>query len=161
MAQIDILMIVAAGVLLATAALIDLRTRRIPDWLTLPAIIIGAIILSGRCLYGYSVWSAMLTSAASLSLPYLLWVTGSWGGGDARACIGAFLLAGPAFPALSIIAAFSGCLALLLIVRQIFLRIGPKRVRTDEIMGRPLGPSILAAYIFSAGVCFALFGGTA
>lgn len=158
MAPIDIAQILAAGVLLAAAALIDLRARRIPNWLTLPAILAGTTIIFTRSLYGYPLWTAAITFGVSLALPYLLWLTGCWGGGDAKVCLGAFLFVSPAFPALYFITAFSGCLALLLIGKQVRGRIGSKQAR-NEPGSRRLGPSLLAAFILSVSACLVLPGG--
>ena len=157
MAPVDIALIIAAGVLLAIAALIDLRARRIPNWLTLSAILAGTVIIFTRSLAGYPLWTAALTLGASLALPYLLWLTRCWGGGDAKVCLGVFLIVGPVFPALCFIAAFSGCLAVLLIGRQVYRWTGMKQGK-NEPGGRPLGPSLLAAFILSVSSCLVMPG---
>ncbi|WP_424358330.1 prepilin peptidase [Methanocella sp. MCL-LM] len=161
MALTDLALILAAGILLAAGALIDHRSGRIPNWLTLPAILSGAVIMSIRCLYGYPVWTAALTIAGSLSLTYLLWLAGCWGGGDAKVCLGIFLLASPGFPVLCFVAVFSGCLAVLLAGRHLYCRTISRRACRKDVRGRPLGLSLFAAYVLSAGACFGVYGGLA
>ncbi|CAJ36288.1 hypothetical protein RCIX944 [Methanocella arvoryzae MRE50] len=117
-------------------------------------------ILSVKCIYGYPVWTAALTAGVSLALTYLLWFTGSWGGGDAKACLGALLLVSPAFPVLLFIIAFSSGLALIVAVRWMYRLTDSKNRHRHDSGGRQLGPSLLAAFILSAGACSVLSGGS-
>jgi prepilin peptidase CpaA len=79
----------------AVAAILDLRTHRIPNWLTLPALLLG-FILRFALLGPPGVLSGLLgllVGAGLFLLPYML---GGMGAGDVKlmAVVGAFL--GPA-----------------------------------------------------------------
>lgn len=73
------------------AAITDLRTRRIPNWLTLPAFITALAI------HGWSGWSAFGSSLAGAGIGLAIGATlvamGGMGGGDAKllTVVGAFL----------------------------------------------------------------------
>lgn len=156
MAIADLLLLLVALLFLAAAAVSDARALRIPNWLTLPVITAGAGALLLRCLGGYPLWLAAIISAASLGLTYLLWLTGSWGGGDSKATLGTFLLAGPVFSSLDFLIAFTVCLALLLAARELWRRaLRPKSVWQK----RPLGPWLLLTFMVTVTACLALSGG--
>lgn len=76
----------------ATAALLDLRTRRIPNWLNAAAIVLAVVIgvfeSGGR---GLAASGAGLATGALIFLPFYL--AGGFGAGDVKAmgAIGAFL----------------------------------------------------------------------
>ena len=154
----DSLLIAMVLVFAVAAAVLDLRTMRIPNWLTLPAIGAGTLVLVIRCLYGYPIWLAAITLMVSLSLMYLLWLTGSWGGGDSKAVLAIFLLAGPVFTSLSLMVVFTCCLAFLLIVKELAGRVFGPATREIRIK-RPMGRWILAAFLISVPICIAFFGG--
>ena len=156
----DLLLIAVAISFTVTAAIVDSFTMRIPNWLTLPAIVVGAMILMIRCLCGYPPGLAATIFAVSLSLTYLLWLTGSWGGGDSKAVLAIFILAGPVFPSLNFLAVFTGCLALLLILRELSKRV-IRPVNREIPIKRPMGPWLLVALIISATFCLAFSGGNA
>ncbi len=123
-----------AGVFVALAAFVDHRTRRIPNRLTLPLILFGVVLLPFRG----DIAVAGVTCAVSYALAYGLWRCGLWGGGDAKLVLALFIVASPAYPPLSYIAAFSLCLALVLFAKH-FFRPGPG----------PMGPALLFAYVAS------------
>lgn len=161
MISVDLLSIVVSGTFLAIAAVLDARTAHIPNWLTLPGIALGTTVTLIRCLCGYSIWPALLAAAAAAALTYLLWLARCWGGGDAKACLAVFLVAGPAFPALCFTAAFAGCLALLLAALELSRCVNPAIRQPKRPASRPLGLKLLAAYLLSTGLCLARFGGLA
>jgi leader peptidase (prepilin peptidase)/N-methyltransferase len=133
---------VACVLLLAT----DLDQRLMPDVLTLPLIVIGALTIAwgGDSLILKSpVW---LTVVAAIAVPLVLVVAsipfgaGAFGGGDVKFLIGAGLLTGPLRLVLS---AFSASLlagvaiAVLLVMRRITLK--------SYI---PLGPFLIAGVLW-------------
>jgi leader peptidase (prepilin peptidase)/N-methyltransferase len=109
--------VIVAAVCLA-AAWIDLRTHRIPNALTLPAIVIGVIMA------GLSGWKPLmlrvLTVAIVLCTAIVLHVTGVWGGGDGKLVAAVAALKGLPFVVESAAAAFliGGVAALWILVRK-------------------------------------------
>ena len=110
-------MIIYITILLIISAVIDLRTHKIPNLITLPSILIALIYHS--LLYGLD---GLLFSAGGIGvgiglliIPYLM---GGMGAGDAKlmGAIGGFLGAKAAFYAFLIIAAVGGVYALILVV---------------------------------------------
>jgi prepilin peptidase CpaA len=79
------------GITLA-AAVIDLRTRRIPNWFTVPVCVAG--LLFHLCTDG---WSGLLMSLGGLGtgfgILFVLWLIGGGGGGDVKlmGALGAWL----------------------------------------------------------------------
>jgi len=79
----------ALAALVITAAAADLRLKKIPNWLTYPAILLG---LAGNTLAGWTNpagrWWGLVASLAGFAvgfLPLLLaWLAGGIGGGDAK-----------------------------------------------------------------------------
>jgi len=77
---------------LAVATFTDLRSRRIPNWLVLPFLVVG-VVVSG-CLHG---WHGIGQSFAGLGLGFLLYgvlfMMGGMGAGDVKLCaaIGAWI----------------------------------------------------------------------
>src|SRR5688500_3095627 len=105
----------AAGV--ASAALIDLRRRRVPNWLTLSLAVAG---LAGAALRpDLSVGASAAGLGIGLAIPFVLFALGMLGAGDAKlfAAIGAWmgpmgivwvmLLSGVAGGALALVAAIT------------------------------------------------------
>ena len=83
LATSQIIMIVCVSVFTAVAAVTDLRTRRIPNKLTLPLFVLGLI---------YQIFAHGLPGLADAGLAFLvgfgtlfvLWLIGGGGGGDAK-----------------------------------------------------------------------------
>lgn len=79
-------------IVLAIATFTDLRSRRIPNWLVLPFMLTGVVVLG--CLHG---WSGLRHSLAGLALGAvlfgILFVMGGMGMGDVKLCaaIGAWI----------------------------------------------------------------------
>lgn len=83
-------MIAAAALLVAAlAAACDLRWRRIPNWVTAPALVAGL----GLSYLAHREASACAAASAGLLVGVGLWRLGAWGGGDAKlvAAFGALL----------------------------------------------------------------------
>lgn len=84
---------VCVGLFTATAAFIDLRTRRVPNWLTVPVFVLG-VIFQG-VFHGWRETSAdgALTGGlldaglgflVGFGTLFILWLIGGGGGGDAK-----------------------------------------------------------------------------
>ena len=110
-------MIIYITILLIISSVIDLRTHKIPNLITLPSMLIAIIYHS--TLYGLD---GLLFSAGGIGvgiglliIPYLM---GGMGAGDAKlmGAIGGFVGAKAAFYAFLIIAVVGGVYALLLVV---------------------------------------------
>lgn len=79
----------ALGVLIVVAAVTDLRSRKVPNWLTYPAVVIG---LAGHALAGglhggqqeFGLTGALAGFAAGFFPLLLCWLAGGIGGGDAK-----------------------------------------------------------------------------
>jgi prepilin peptidase CpaA len=81
---------VTLSVILAVAAVSDLRTRRIPNWLTLPAIPVG---VTAQAMFGDGLWAGLAGFGAALAAFFLLFAVGAMGAGDVKlfAAVGAFV----------------------------------------------------------------------
>ena len=83
-----------AMVLLFTAAAVfsDLRTRRIPNWLTVPSLVLALVVHGCHGRLDGLVFS-LLGFAAGFGVLFLLWLMGGGGGGDVKmmAALGAWL----------------------------------------------------------------------
>ena len=113
-------MIASAGLvgLLTTAAWTDLRSRRIPNWLTLVILILG---LALRAVDGVSpLGQGVLGASLGLVLAVILFSLGAVGGGDGKLLIGvgAFLGFDRYIGALLLIAVLGGLLGLAEAVRR-------------------------------------------
>ncbi len=118
---IDSLALAISTIVVIAAAVIDYRTSRIPNALTLPAIAAGLLLLIVRCALGYSVAWALATCVISYAIAHALWAGGLWGGGDAKLVIAVLLLISPMHAPLVFMAAFFACLALALFLRHYLL----------------------------------------
>ena len=68
---------------LAVASIVDLKTHKVPNWLTLPPMIaLGAIRLTRFDLVFLAYWAGI----------YLCWAAHVWGGGDAKLLMALFAL---------------------------------------------------------------------
>ncbi|WP_128567251.1 A24 family peptidase [Methanocella paludicola] len=156
---IDLACIVLAGLAVAAAAVIDYRTMRIPNRLTIPLIAAGLALMAAR---GYPLGPAVLTCIVSYAYVYGLWKLRMWGGGDAKLVLGLFLMASPAYPPLYFIAAYSLCLAAVLLLKHGVYRPAVKSrhagkggpLSAEDIASlreqeEPMGPALLAACVSS------------
>jgi prepilin peptidase CpaA len=81
-------------VLLAWAAVVDIRTRRIPNWMT------GALVISGLVQSGLAYWSlttgqALAGLGVGFGLTFILFAIGAMGGGDVKMFAGIGAWVGP------------------------------------------------------------------
>jgi Flp pilus assembly protein protease CpaA len=166
---IDSFSLLAAWSAFLAAAIIDVRTLRIPNCLTFPLILLGLSLLGLRCIAGFSIPLAGLTCAVSYAFIYGLWKLRLWGGGDAKLVLASYLLVSPVYPPLFYIAAFSLCLAIVLFFRHVIFRRVEKAIRRPDIAamkggplsaediaslkepdaGGPMGPMLFLAYVLS------------
>jgi len=91
----DMLFFLPLIVLLAWAAAIDLRTRRIPNWLT------GALMASGLIQSGMGYWSLSLTQSwaglgVGFGINFILFAINARGAGDVKLFAGVGAWVGPA-----------------------------------------------------------------
>ena len=127
-----------------TAGITDLRTRKIPNWLTYPAIPIAILlhwIVAGRHAALLSLSGAAL--GLGVLLPFVL--LGAVGGGDWKliGALGAFFEPRGLLPVLIVTLAINGIMALALILRK-------KRVgKTVRNLGR-IGASIFKFHVPAA-----------
>lgn len=92
MSTIEIISTVLVAAFTATAAVIDLRTRRLPNWLTAPAVLLGlAFHTATGGLSGLGLSLAGL--ATGFGILFVLWLIGGSGGGDVKlmAALGAWV----------------------------------------------------------------------
>ncbi len=96
------LTIIAIGVLACiTAAVVDVRTRRVPNWLTFTVLAAALAVSASR---GFASFGAtVLVVAAALALGVVIHMAGLLGGGDVKLLVGISALVG-----------FPNCVALLL-----------------------------------------------
>ncbi len=78
------------SVVVLVAAIIDLRSRRIPNWLTLPALPLG---ITEQALYGEGIWQGVLGALAGFIALFPIFAAGGGGAGDVKlfASVGAFI----------------------------------------------------------------------
>jgi prepilin peptidase CpaA len=106
------------AVVCVAAAAVDLRTRRIPNALTLPAIV------SGLALAGLSGWKSLAVRlgavAVVLCVAIALHAFGVWGGGDGKLVAAVAALEGLMFVAEAMVWIFliGGLVALYLLIRK-------------------------------------------
>jgi prepilin peptidase CpaA len=79
----QIVMLVAVFLFTAVAAISDLRTRKIPNYLTAPMCLMGLVYQIGFFgLDGF--WSALAGFGAGFGIFFVLWMIGTAGGGDVK-----------------------------------------------------------------------------
>jgi len=79
----NLVFVLVVGAFTAVAAVSDLRTRRLPNWLTVPAFAAGLLahtVVNGFAGLGF----ALLGFATGFGLLLVLWLIGGGGGGDVK-----------------------------------------------------------------------------
>jgi prepilin peptidase CpaA len=78
------------SLILVIAAVTDLQSRRIPNWLTLPAIPMG---LAAQIIYGDGFWAGLFGACAGFIALFALFAIGAGGGGDVKlfTAVGSFV----------------------------------------------------------------------
>lgn len=111
----DIPSLIALSLVLVASAVIDLRSQRIPNYLTLPGIL-GALIYSSLS-YGFDGFISSLSGVAvGIGILIIPWLMGGMGAGDAKlmGVVGGFLGAKGTFNAVLLVALVGGVYALIL-----------------------------------------------
>lgn len=84
----SLVLIVCLSIITAVAAVIDLRTRKIPNKLTLPAFILGLVFQLVFHPYATTIGGSLFDSALAFALGFgtlfILWMIGGGGAGDAK-----------------------------------------------------------------------------
>ena len=126
--------VLSAG--LGLAAAIDVRSRRIPNALSLGLAIVG-IVLAGTGASGISIWSSLLGCAMALLLMLPGHVLGATGAGDVKlfGAAGAVIGAGRVFEAFLFVAIAGGVLALAIACAR--GRLGRTVLQTVRLLRRP------------------------
>lgn len=88
------LVLIFAWLLLLVATVIDLRTREIPDWISV-ALALVAILAAGVGWAGIRWWMVVSGAAAGLMIGYTLFRFANFGGGDAKLIAALGTLLGP------------------------------------------------------------------
>jgi len=131
---LDILILIVPVVLLMIATCCDLRTREIPDWISVALVLIG-ITAAGFGWAGVRWWMVLSGLLVGFLIGLALFHFASFGGGDAKLIAGIGAILGPLglLFALFWMAVFGGVLALIAMLRG----------QRDYAYG----PAILAGYI--------------
>ena len=81
---------ITLGLIVLTAAVTDLRWRRIPNWLTLPALPMGLV---AQTVYGEGFWQGLLGALGGFAALFTLFAIGAGGAGDVKlfAVVGSFV----------------------------------------------------------------------
>jgi prepilin peptidase CpaA len=114
----DVLRSVSLLILLGIAAYLDVRARRIPNWLTVSGLVVGLAL--AVVLWGWAAGrSALIGSGIALAVGFGLFALGVLGAGDAKlvAAVGAYFGTGRVLGALLAIAVCGGGLAVAQAIR--------------------------------------------
>jgi len=139
------------------AAIYDIRTMLIPNWLNLTL----AVSFLPFCLFALPGWATLgwhfLAGTIAFVLCFLLFQIGSFGGGDAKMIPGVVLWLGPdaVLPFLMGMAFTGGPLGIIVIIAR---RTVPEHAipgfaakTLQKGKGMPYGPAIAAGALFAAG----------
>ncbi len=116
---------IGVSILMIIAVIIDVRVRRIPNWLTVSAFALGVVFHTVA--HGWSgLWFSMAGFAVGFAILYVLWLIGGGGGGDVKlmGAVGAW--SGPLFTLLIFLgsAIFAVLCVMFMIVKN-----GPRKAR--------------------------------
>jgi len=112
---------VTLSAIVVTAAVIDLRSRRIPNWLTLPALPAGLV---AQAVYGEGLWMGLAGALAAFLPLFVLFLIGAFGAGDLKlfTAVGAFVGARNLLPVFALVAVIGGVAAVVVSLRAGALR---------------------------------------
>jgi prepilin peptidase CpaA len=72
---------ITLSLIVATAAVTDLRWRTIPNWLTLPALPVGLV---AQTVFGEGFWQGLLGAVCGFATLFVLFAVGAGGAGDVK-----------------------------------------------------------------------------
>ncbi|MEX0974516.1 MAG: A24 family peptidase [Bacillota bacterium] len=140
----------------ATAAFWDLRTQKIPNWLTLPAVLLG-LVLNAAIGGPSGLRASALGTVTGVALLFVPFAMGGMGAGDVKMLAAVGSLAGPAFVFRTFLygSITGGLIALAVIFGRSYLlrgmKLGPApidggiRSRAKQVF--PYGVAILAGVV--------------
>lgn len=107
---------IVLAVLVSVAAILDARTRRLPNWLTVSGFLLGLVIAAWNGRFGAAVAGAVLALAVYVPLFALR----AMGGGDVKlmAAVGALAGFRAWLPIFLLTAMIGGCLAVALVLKS-------------------------------------------
>jgi len=134
------ILVVAVGLYVATAAVTDLRMRRIPNYLTVPTALLG-LAYHTLAPGGYGFWVALGGFGVGLALLMLPALAGGSGMGDVKllAALGAWFGTQGLLVAFVFAALIASVIALSVIVGSVFRRGVSKTSRRYVAARRPTG----------------------
>jgi prepilin peptidase CpaA len=178
MANLALLQFSALAALLTAAVVMDVRERRIPNWVTVPGLLAGLVM--GALIEGGVPVAALAGAGLALLVSFPLVALGGLGAGDSKllTAVGAFVGAGGLLPVLVYGGIGGGVLAIINLIRRrallgavvstknlllhwITLGRGGQRIDLDspEIHTVPYGVAIAAGAILAWFFPFSLTGG--
>lgn len=112
---------ITLSIVVFAAAVTDLRSRRIPNWLTFPALPAG---LTAQAVFGDGLLAGVLGAIAAFAPMLLLFAIGARGAGDVKlfTAAGAFTGVRSILPLFVIVALVGGAAALIVAMRSNALR---------------------------------------
>ena len=132
--------VVIIGIITLAAAVIDIRTRRIPNWFTVPVLAAGVIfhVVTGGL---GGLWTAVGGFATGFGILLVLWLMGGGGGGDVKlmGAVGAWLGAWYTLTVFLLSAGFAAIFAIAVLIAGVMqhgLRYVQRRhlAKPDEIL---------------------------
>jgi len=107
---------VTLSLVVLIAAFTDLRSRRIPNWLTLPALPVGLVAQS---VYGDGFWQGVLGALGGFAAFFALFAVGAGGAGDVKlfTVVGAFVGIRNLAPVFVLVALIGGVAAVVVSLR--------------------------------------------
>jgi len=156
---------VTLSLVVVVAAITDLRSRRIPNWLTLPAIPVG---VAAQTIYGDGFWQGLLGACGGFLALLFLFAVGAGGAGDVKlfTVVGSFVGIRNLVEVFVLVALLGGVAAVFVALRagalgrvlrnisSIFMSLG--RGRWDEFrersdLNRPGALSLAYGAVIAAG----------
>jgi prepilin peptidase CpaA len=154
--------------LLAAAAVIDVRTMRIPNWLTVGGLAAGLVVsasLAPRLMEG--VGNSVAGALLGLGILLPLWLVRVLGGGDVKlmAAVGSFLGPLPTLHALAYVAIAGGAAAILIaawqgalgrLLQNVYFIVAVVRTPAGASLRQPLSSPIASVGKLPYGLCICI-----
>jgi prepilin peptidase CpaA len=145
---VDVLILILPVVLLLIATWCDLRTREIPDWISVALVLIG-ITAAGFGWAGVRWWMVLSGLLLGLLIGFALFRFARFGGGDAKLIAGIGAILGPVGLLFSLfwMAVAGGVLALIAMIRG----------QRDYAYGPAIAAGYVAYLVYPGGVFSAVW----